>query len=125
MYGVPGTDNKVALKIYHGSQFLFGAVMNYHSDGGAAITNLQLKPAVQLEANTRYEITVERLDCLAVVLWCLADGMGNLWSRLGKLMFTSLPLLLLTLPLLLLTGVKFQSFIFVSSSIWNKYRNSL
>ena len=40
MYGVPGTDNKVALKIYHGSQFLFGAVMNYHSDGGEAITNL-------------------------------------------------------------------------------------
>ena len=62
MYGVPGTDNKVALKINHGSQLLFEAEMNYHSNGGEAITNLQLEPAVQLEANTRYEMTTQRLS---------------------------------------------------------------
>merc|ERR1712115_13271 len=51
MYGVKGT-NKVSLKIYQGSQLLIEEEKNYHSDGGNVYTNLPLKPAVKLEADT-------------------------------------------------------------------------
>ena len=52
MYGVKGTNNKVAIKIYQSGQLLFEEEKNYHSEGGKAITNLQLQTAVKLEANT-------------------------------------------------------------------------
>ena len=66
MYGVKGT-NKVALKIYQGNQLLSEEVKNYHSEGGSVYTNLPLKAAVKLEADTVYDITVERLTGQATV----------------------------------------------------------
>lgn len=67
MYGVPGTNNKVALKVYQGGKLLLKEEMDYRSDGGEVYTNLQLKAVVKLEANTLYDITVERLSDQAMV----------------------------------------------------------
>ena len=76
MYGVQGTNNKVALKIYQGGQLLSEEEKDYHSDGGKAVTYLQLKTAVKLEANTSYDITVERL--------C---GRAEFWSGIPAIYF--------------------------------------
>ena len=72
MYGEEGSDNKVSLKIYQGDQLLFQEEKEYHSEGGEVVTNLQLKTAIELEANPRYDLTVERSS--DDTLWAGDDG---------------------------------------------------
>ena len=84
MYGEKGSDNKVSLKIYQGDQLLFQEEKEYHSEGGEVYTNLQLKTAVELEANTLYDLTVERLS--DGTLWAGEDGQSLVQA--GKLEVT-------------------------------------